>query len=56
MNNQKELLQEAEEAIEEIIADLNEEGLPVFKIQVVNPFSDQPSVNLTLREKGGKVG
>lgn len=45
----KQTKQEAEEAIEEILQDLADDGLPVFRIQVMN----HTCATIIFDEKGG---
>ena len=46
----RQIKQEAEQAIEEILQDLSDEGLPVFRIQVM----DGTCATIIFDEKGGQ--
>lgn len=45
---------EAEEAIEEVLEELEEEGIRVFRLQLFTSKSRPPQVNIVVDEQGGK--
>jgi len=52
-NDIKAIKAEAEEAIEEILQDLEKEGLRVFRLQVFTGRNRPPQVNIVVDEQGG---
>ena len=52
-NDIKSIKAEAEEAIEEILRDLEEEGIRVFRLLVFTGRNKSPQVNIVVDEQGG---